>query len=35
VSVAADPLVPGQYFLGTAFTGAKGGWLDVIAAVKP
>jgi hypothetical protein len=35
VSVAADPLVPGQYFLGSAFTDAKGGWLHVIAAVKP
>ncbi len=35
VSVAADPLVPGQYFLGNAFTDAKGGWAHVIAAVKP
>jgi len=35
VSVAADPLVAGQYFLGNAFTDAKGGWTHVIAAVKP
>jgi hypothetical protein len=35
VSVAADPLVAGQYFLGSAFTDAKGGWTHVIAAVKP
>ena len=35
VSVAADPLVEGQYFLGSAFTDAKGGWTHVIAAVKP
>jgi len=34
VSVAADPLVAGQYFLGSAFTDAKGGWTHVIAAVK-
>ncbi len=35
VSVAADPLVAGQYFLGNAFTDAKDGWAHVIAAVKP
>lgn len=35
VSVAADPLVAGQYFLGNAFTDAKVGWAHVIAAVKP
>jgi hypothetical protein len=35
VSVAADPLVAGQYFLGSAFTDAKAGWAHVIAAVKP
>jgi hypothetical protein len=35
VSVAADPLVAGQYFLGNAFTDAKGGWAHVIAAMKP
>lgn len=35
VAVAADPLVAGQYFLGSAFTDAKGGWAHVIAAVKP
>jgi hypothetical protein len=35
VSVAADPLTAGQYFLGNAFTDAKGGWAHVIAAVKP
>jgi hypothetical protein len=35
VGVAADPLVAGQYFLGNAFTDAKGGWPHVIAAVKP
>jgi hypothetical protein len=35
VSVAADPLVAGQYFLGNAFTDAKAGWAHVIAAVKP
>ena len=35
VAVAADPLVPGQYFLGSAFTDAKGNWAHVIAGVKP
>jgi hypothetical protein len=35
VGVAADPLVAGQYFLGNAFTDAKGGSAHVIAAVKP
>lgn len=34
VGVAADPLVPGQYWLGSAFT-ETAGWLHVIAAVKP
>jgi hypothetical protein len=35
VSVAADPLVAGQYVLGNAFTDAKVVWPHVIAAVKP
>jgi hypothetical protein len=35
ISVAADPLVAGQCFLGDAFTDAKGGWAHVIVAVKP
>ncbi len=34
VSVAADPLVPGQYFLGSAFTD-QGGWSHIVAGVKP
>jgi hypothetical protein len=35
VSVAADPRVAGQYFLGSAFTDARGIWAHVIAAVRP
>ena len=34
-TVAPDPLVPGQFFLGNAYSGETGGWPHVIAGVKP